>query len=78
MNTGTKIIGTYVGFSIKGTITESRAITNHPDCIEHHVALDAPVTVFGQDRDHVLVMTKWDGTPSNYANRQPQDWMKAI
>ena len=54
MNAGTRIEGTYIGFAIKGTITESRAITNHPDCIEHHVELDAPITVFGTDRDHVL------------------------
>lgn len=55
--TGKRINGVYMGlFPYKGTVMSSRV--KYGGDIQHSVALDEPVRIYGQDRDVLLVNNK--------------------
>ena len=68
MNIGTKIKGKYLGeIEITGTVVKSRPITVRTDgCVEHTIALDQPVSVYGIVRTRVNMNTLLNGEPSGY------------
>lgn len=67
MQVNQKVQGEYCGFKFEGVITEMRRLTVKTDnCFEFVVQLPAPVTIYGHERDVLLVNTKFDGSPSSY------------
>lgn len=63
-----QIRGLYLGnIPFRGVITEMRPLTVRTDgCFVYFVALSEPVTVFGEQRDSLVVNAKFDGSPSSY------------
>ena len=67
MNTNQQVTGTYCGAKFSGTIAAMRALTVKTDgCFEFTVKLPAPLTVYGWERDTLIVHAKFDGAPSSY------------
>ena len=52
--TGQKVAASYLdSYLITGTVTESRV--KYGGTVQHTIQLDAPITLFGTTREHVLV-----------------------
>lgn len=67
MQTNTQVTGLYCGTQFSGVITSQRALTVPTDgAFEHFVQLDEPVTVFGEERSVLVVVTRFDGSSSSY------------
>lgn len=68
MNVGAKVTGKYMGeIEFHGVVVSSRPLTVKTDgCLEHFVKLDEPVTVYGKERDTLVMNTLFDGSPSSY------------
>jgi hypothetical protein len=67
MQTNQQVTGRYCGAEFSGKIVEMRLLTVKTDgCFEYTVQLDKPLTVYGQERDVLLVNAKFDGSPSSY------------
>jgi hypothetical protein len=67
MEAGQQVSGEYYGQKFHGVITEQRALTVRTDgAFERFIDLSAPITVFGTERNSIVVYTKYDGSPSSY------------
>lgn len=64
----TKVTGKYMGeIAFSGIVIDRRSLTVKTDAaVEFTIKLDTPVTVFGLERDHLLMVTRFDGSPSSY------------
>jgi hypothetical protein len=65
---GQQVTGKYLGkIAFSGKLVDRRSLTVKTDgAVEYSVELDQPIVVFGTERNHVLMVAKWDGTPSSY------------
>ena len=67
MQVNQQVSGTYCGSIFSGVIAEMRRLTVKTDgCFEYIVKLNAPMTVYGHERDTLVVYAKFDGSPSSY------------
>ncbi len=67
MQVNQQVQGTYCGTKFSGVIASMRRLTvKTDDCFEFAVKLPAPLTVYGHERDTLLVHAKFYGTPSSY------------
>ena len=67
MQVGQQVRGEYMGQVFSGVIASQRMLTVKTDgAFERFVTLDKPVTVFGTERDTLVVYTQFDGSPSSY------------
>lgn len=67
MQTNQQVRGIYCGTQFGGVIAEMRRLTVRTDgCFEFVVKLPAPLTVYGHERDTLIVHAKFDGAPSSY------------
>lgn len=68
MQTNQQVSGLYLGsVPFRGVITGMRRLSvKTDDCFEYIIDLLAPVTVYGEQRNDLVVFAKFDGTPSSY------------
>lgn len=52
---GKKVSGNYHGVAFSGNAVSTRGVTVRPYTIELTIELDAPITVYGQNRDSVII-----------------------
>jgi hypothetical protein len=55
---GEAVKGTYFGQPYQGVVSYARPHTMN-NSYKHHIALSAPITVFGTERDSIIVSV-WD------------------
>lgn len=67
-NVGDKVKGVYFGKEYVGTVEHARPHTMNQS-YKHHIVLDQPITVFGAERDRIIVSI-WtpDGDCGNTIN----------
>lgn len=77
MQVNQQVIGQYcAGIPFRGVITEKRSLTVKTDgCCEYMIHLEAPIEVFGEQRNKVCLYARFDGQPSSYTKHT--DWIKA-
>ena len=67
MQTNQQVTGSYCGAEFSGKILEMRRLTvKTDDCFEYTIQLDKPLTVYGYERDVLLMNAKFSGEPSSY------------
>lgn len=75
MKVNDKVNGSYCNHEFSGTILQSRVLTVPTDgAFEFLVALNETVEIYGTIRDRLLVVTKYDGSPSSYTGYS--EWMR--